>query len=75
MDRSSAYICDRCGFRYPRLRREWTGLMVCDADYDHRPPDHYPPNIYPEGLPRRDARPYPPDVFVDTSLPPNWDDL
>lgn len=71
----AAFICDRCGFRYPRLRREWTGLMVCDEDFDLRPPDHSPPRLGPEGLPRRDARPYPPDVFVDPDLPPDWGSL
>ena len=56
------FICDRCGFRYDKLRREWTGLMVCEADWDPRPEYHTPPKIGPEGLPRRDARPEPPEI-------------
>ncbi len=39
--------------------------MVCDADYDPRPADLNPPKIGPEGLPRKDARPYPPDLIVE----------
>lgn len=59
-------ICDRCGFRVPRsqLRKEWTGLMVCRADYDPRPAHHSPPVVYPEGVPYRDARPEPPAVVL-----------
>lgn len=59
-----AYICERCGFRFDRLRKEWTGLMVCDADFDRKPVDLNPPRLGAEGLPRRDARPYPPELFV-----------
>lgn len=60
------YICDRCGFRYEKpLRREWTGLLVCDKDYDPLPPDHRPPVVTPEGLPRKDARPEPSYHFVE----------
>lgn len=60
-------ICDRCGFKYPlrSLRREWTGLRVCRADWDPRPPDTRPPRLVPEGLPVRDARPEPEPVFRD----------
>lgn len=52
-------ICDRCGFEYPlrRLRKEWTGLMVCEADFDPRPVDMTPPRARPEGVPLPDARP------------------
>lgn len=59
-----AYICDRCGFRYPKLRKEWSGAMVCEADFDNRPPDHNAPKIGLEGLPRKNARPYPADHIV-----------
>ncbi len=29
-------ICDRCGFRYKfyNLKKEWTGLMVCDGCWE-----------------------------------------
>jgi hypothetical protein len=61
-------ICDRCGFkvRQNSLRKEWTGLMVCAEDFDPRPPELDAPRVYPEGLPRPDARPEAPDVFVGT---------
>lgn len=33
-------ICDRCGLKYRRkdLRREWTGAVVCKADWEIRHP-------------------------------------
>ena len=35
-----ASICDRCGFKYrlTQLRKEWTGLMVCNPCYDIKHP-------------------------------------
>ena len=52
-------ICDRCGFEYPlkALRKEWTGLMVCSADFDPRPPEMTPPVVKAEGVPLPNARP------------------
>ena len=52
-------ICDRCGFefRLRDLRKEWTGLMVCSADYDPRPREMTPPRVKPEGTPLPNARP------------------
>ncbi|MEY1555325.1 hypothetical protein AB3Y40_06785 [Yoonia sp. R2331] len=38
-------ICDRCGFRYKahKLRKEWTGLRVCDgAGTNHCFDDRHP---------------------------------
>lgn len=57
-------VCDRCGFtfRHAELRKEWTGLMVCAADFDPRPPQLDPPNVWPEGLPIQDPRPEQPDI-------------
>jgi hypothetical protein len=62
-------VCDRCGFQYPlvKLRKEWTGLMVCEADYDPKPSDLRPPAVRPEGLPVPNARPEPEPVFRDPS--------
>lgn len=62
-------ICDRCAFkrRHADLRKEWTGLMVCDECYDVRPPDMSPPRIVPEGLPVRNARPDPGDVLGENT--------
>lgn len=33
-------ICDRCGFKFKasELKKEWTGLMVCEADFELRHP-------------------------------------
>lgn len=52
-------ICDRCGFEYrlSQLRKEWTGLMVCSADFDPRPPQMSPPNVKAEGTAKPNARP------------------
>lgn len=52
-------ICDRCGWtvRHRDLRQEWTGLMVCPADFDPRPPWLDPPFINPlETMPVPNAR-------------------
>lgn len=52
-------ICDRCGFEYPlrKLKKEWTGLMVCPADFDPPPAELRPPRVKAEGLPKLNARP------------------
>jgi hypothetical protein len=53
-------ICDRCGFQKrlkTELRKEWTGLMVCDPCYDVRPPEMSPPIVHAEGVPLPNARP------------------
>lgn len=36
-------ICDRCGFEYKasKLKKEWTGLMVCKDCYEPRHPQDY----------------------------------
>lgn len=70
-------ICDRCGFEHDLrdLRKEWTGLMVCDADYDPKPRDLTKPRIRPEGTPLRNARPEPEPVFVDPANSITAEDL
>ena len=67
-------ICDRCGFEYKlsELRKEWTGLMVCSADFDRRPPELSPPNVRPEGVPKPNSRP---DNQVDSENTTTRDDL
>lgn len=52
-------ICDRCGFEYPlaELRKEWTGLMVCRADFDRKPPELSSPKVGPEGTAKPNIRP------------------
>ncbi len=44
--------CMRCGFKrtLAELRKEWTGLKVCGACYDPRPPETRPPSVRPEGI-------------------------
>lgn len=70
-------ICDRCGFEYDLadLRKEWTGLMVCDADWDRRPAELTPPNLRAEGVPLRNARPELAPIFVDPTAPFDQDSL
>ncbi len=58
--------CDRCGFvvAHRRLRKEWTGNMVCPPCFDPRPADTRPPRLDArEGAPIRDARPEPKPVY------------
>lgn len=58
-------ICDRCGFEFPlsKLRKEWTGLKVCDADYDRRHPQEFVRGV-PDNQSVPDPRPEPADVFA-----------
>lgn len=67
-------LCDRCAQRYRLdcLRKEWSGLMVCDECWDPKPDTMTPPVVYPEGLPYPNARPDMPAVFVNNVTP---DDL
>ena len=59
-------ICDRCGFEHPldQLRREWTGLRVCNDCWEPRHPQEFV-----RGVPDRQAvpnpRPDPPPVYID----------
>lgn len=64
-------ICQVCGFkeRLNDMMLRWDGLRVCAEDWDPRPDTMSPPDVYPEGLPRPDAAPQPPDVFVGTVRP------
>lgn len=67
--------CMRCGFKHRlnEMSQDWTSSRVCSDCWDPRPAELSPPNIYPEGLPRPDASPEPPDVFVSQDIGP--DDL
>lgn len=58
-------ICDRCGFEYPlnQLRKEWTGLRVCSADYDRRHPQEFVRGV-PDNQTLHDPRPEPAPIFV-----------
>lgn len=58
--------CDRCGLivePHSKLRKEWTGLLVCPECWDPKPAEMRPPPVKPEGLPVRNARPEPEPVF------------
>lgn len=60
--------CDRCGFtvRHYTCRTEWTGLFVCGACWDARPPQLDAPYIDPkEGAPLPNARLDPTPLFVE----------
>ncbi len=61
-------ICDRCGFKYwnYELRMEWTGLMVCSADWDPRHPQDFVRGV-PDNQTVAIARPEPADVFIGDS--------
>ena len=66
MEKGWNVICDRCGFKLKsyQLRKEWTGLMVCDECFDHRHPQDF------AKVPRTEkplpwTRPENPDTFVD----------
>lgn len=69
--------CQRCGFdfRLSELSLEWTNLRVCAECHDPRPAELSPPPVYPEGLPRPDASPEMPEVFVDWNDPVTPEDL
>lgn len=61
-------ICDRCGRQYKNdaLRKEWTGLMVCDGCFETR---HEQTLIRP---PREEntipwSRPEPDEIFASVS--------
>lgn len=58
-------ICQRCGFEYPlhKLRREWTGLLVCKEDYDVRHPQDYVRGVRDEQAVRNPS-PDPTPVYI-----------
>lgn len=60
-------VCMRCGFKYELsdIRKEWTGALVCPECWDPKPEILRPIRLRPEGLPKRNASPEPPDVFVE----------
>lgn len=61
-------ICDRCGFRYKmwQLKKEWTGLMVCDPCWETRQPQDLIKTPKDDGkIPW--SRPEPADEFIDVT--------
>lgn len=70
--------CERCGFRVRKvaaLKKEWSGLKVCDECWDPRPAEMTAPNVYPEGLFRPGARSEPKPQFISLSNPVRPEDL
>jgi hypothetical protein len=64
-------ICDRCGlqFKADELKKEWTGLMVCEADWELRNPQDLikvPKEV--QAVPW--ARPEPADTFTSVTFRP-----
>lgn len=68
--------CQRCGGvrRLNAMALEWSGLRVCRATcLDPLPDTMRPPRGGPEGLPRPDAAPEFPNVFVSGEFnPADW---
>lgn len=68
-------LCDRCGFKYKarQLRKEWTGLMVCDGGgtnqcFEHRHPQDFVRGVKDQQSPAW-ARPEPEGVFIEITMP------
>lgn len=63
-------VCDRCGFEYKsgKLRKEWTGLMVCSGPATNNCWEQRHPQDFVSGKADRQAppwvRPEPADVFI-----------
>lgn len=57
-------LCDRCGMDYRRseIKKEWTGLMVCDDCWDPRPIYRATPS---DKISVSDPRPDQPDRFLE----------
>lgn len=61
-------ICKRCGFKKKayQLRKEWTGLMVCNECWEPRHPQDLTKAVK-ESPPLPWTSPEPADVFVETN--------
>jgi hypothetical protein len=59
-------VCDRCGFRHKAsaLRKEWTGLMVCDRCWEPKHPQLMI-RVPEEHSSVPWSRPEPTDVFIN----------
>lgn len=62
-------ICDRCGFKYKNheLRKEWTGLMVCEYCWELRHPQDFV-RARPDQKPLPWTRPQPTDIDVGVDI-------
>ncbi len=61
-------ICQRCGLEYPlhKLRKEWTGLLVCKEDFDYRHPQEFVKGVVDKQTVDHPA-PEPTDYFLSTN--------
>ncbi len=67
--------CDQCNAKRLRskMKKTWQGFIVCYPEcFEVRHPQSY--MVHPKGdkLGVPDARPGGPDVFIDTTQPPNF---
>lgn len=64
-------ICDRCGekFKADELKREWTGLMVCEGCWEPRHPQDFLRSV-PDKMSVPFVRPRPADIFVPITYTP-----
>jgi hypothetical protein len=67
--------CDMCNSKRLRsqCRKTWQGFIVCNPEcFEVRHPQSY--MVHPKGdkMGVPDPRPGGPDVFIDTTQPPNW---
>lgn len=73
-DNSAKGVCDRCGsvFNLRALRKEWTGLTVCDGPNSNHCWDPRQPQDYVRGVrdqqALRNPRPEAADVFITSYL-------
>jgi len=58
-------ICDRCGEKYKagQIRKEWTGLMVCEGCWEPRHPQDFIRTV-PDTMSVPYVRPRPADIFI-----------
>lgn len=61
-------ICDRCGekFKSSQVKKEWTGLMVCDTCYEPRHPQDFIRTV-PDRMDVPFVRPRPADIFIPST--------
>lgn len=63
-------LCDRCGFKFKarKLRKEWTGLRVCDGPDTNNCFEERNPQDFVRGKPDKQTpswtRPEPTDAFL-----------
>ena len=58
--------CQRCGFWYPssEIKKEWTGLLVCEKDWEPRHPQTLIQVRAETSVPTMVSKDSSPDIFV-----------